>query len=306
MLVISGLLAAGGCTTPENDSYVDGVEYAKWNVPLAYLNGYAVRRSDIDDLLIEAAGGRVFAEYVLNRMVRRELVRQGLELTAENIAREKEMFLRLLDDDLQVAAKLMTIQRDQQGPQRFDGFIVRQAGLRLLVQDEVEVSQAAVRQGYEFTYGPRYEIRLIVVGTLANAADVVKRVGGGEKFMDVAIEMSTDPSRAQGGLISPMSLVDPTYPVSFREAVEGLKVGQMSNPVLVDGGYAVVMLEQVLPAQDIKFEDVKAEMAAAARRRSEQIQIQRRARMMFSEIDLQIHDAGLRRSWEQQLESVLQ
>ena len=45
----------------------------------------------------------------------------------------------------------------------------RNAALRTLVQDQVEVPDALVRKAYNFQFGPRYHVRLILVEALAEA-----------------------------------------------------------------------------------------------------------------------------------------
>src|SRR5512138_585754 len=67
------------------------------------------------------------------------------------------------------------------------------------------------------------------------AEDVRKRVIGGEAFEKVAGDVSDAPSKANGGLIGPLSVNDLSS--DFRKLVESLKVGALTDVVRTQRGY---------------------------------------------------------------------
>ena len=176
--------------------------------------------------------------------------------------------------------------------------LTRNAGLRLLVQDDVEISDAAIDQAYWFEYGPRYEARLIVTDSFQEAAGLVRRARQGESFIDLAIAHSKDLSRAQGGLIGPISPVDPTYPQVVRTTLQLLVPGEVADPVALEEGFAVLRLERKIEGQDVELDDVKDVLARRVRRRVERMLMQRLARTMLGEADVIVLDPGLHNSWK--------
>jgi len=73
-----------------------------------------------------------------------------------------------------------------------------------------------------------------------------QRIVGGEDFATVAQEISDDYTKNQGGDLG--SFTRERYPVrfgeAFKEAVFKLEVGQVSQPLEVEGGYCLVLVEE--------------------------------------------------------------
>lgn len=266
---------------------------------VAYLGGEPIRWADLQESLLEAAGGEVLTDLVLDRLIQGELARRGLTITPAMAAHEREVLTQSLNDDQPRAEQLLADLRRRRGlgDARFNRLLQRNAALRLLVQDEVAVSDAAVDQAYQLRYGPRVEARLIVTDSFQRAADLVHRAREGESFIDLAIAHSTDSSRAQGGLISPFSLADPSMPKAVRTALSALDPGEVSDTVALDDGFAVLRLERVTEPLPVAMEDVRDELTQAVRLRVEQMLMQRQVRAMLSEVDLVILDPILDSSW---------
>lgn len=266
---------------------------------VAYVNGQPLGWSDLRPALVESSGGQVVAELVLGRMVDRSLSERGQAVGPQQVEQERQLLAKTLHDDPDQAQRLLQQLRDGRGlgEYRFGRFLIRQAGLRMLVQDQVQLSEAAVRQAYELEHGRRYESRLIVVPSLAVAADLARRVRSGESFIDLAIAHSTDRSRVQGGMLGPISPVDPTYPQAIRTTLAGLEEGQVSDPVVLDDGFALLRLERILEGDGIEFERVEAGLRDRVRRRVEQMLMQQRAGAMLSEADVIILEPRLQEAW---------
>jgi parvulin-like peptidyl-prolyl isomerase len=206
----------------------------------------------------------------------------------------------MLADDGDQAQRLISELRLRRGlgQERFAHLLHRSAALRLLVQTQVEISDAAVQQAFELQHGSRYEARLIVTATLADAAKLVHRARQGESFIDLAIAHSTDASRAQGGLLPPISPVDPTFPDVIRAALGKMQDQQVSDPISLEQGFAILKLEKKIPADAVKFDDVKDQLALKVRRQVEDMLMRRMRAVMVSEADIVILDPALNESWQ--------
>jgi len=75
----------------------------------------------------------------------------------------------------------------------------------------------------------------------AKAEAARKRIADGEAFEQVASEVSTSPSRANGGLVGPLNPAELTP--AFQELLKGLKPGEVSDVIRTPAGYQIVKLE---------------------------------------------------------------
>lgn len=272
---------------------------------LGLLDGRAVSIRDLRESMIEGFGGQALAELVLHRMVDQRLHRKGLTLTQADLDRERQLFAATLDpDDPQRAARLLTQVRDRRGlgAHRFQRLLHRNAGLRKLIAERVEVSEEQVNQAFQLAYGPRYEVRLILTKTLRDASNIAKLATrpNGDSFTTLAIQHSTDVSKRQGGLLPPISPVDESYPLAIRKALPAMKVGQVSAPIAVEGGFALLKLERVVAGRKTEIGNVRDALAKQVRLQSERIEMQRLARTLLREADLVVLDRALKKRWDQQ------
>jgi foldase protein PrsA len=276
--------------------------------PVALLNGKPVHLTDLAPGLTEAAGGLILSEWVLAGAIEKGLSKQGLSINQDHLDLELDILRLTLATDPDQAQKLLNqvVKSRGLGSYRFEQMLRRNAGLRLLIHKQVKVTPAALKQTYDMEYGPRYQLRLIVVSTLLEASDLVRKAKAGQSFSDLATQYSIDPSLKQGGLLSAMSGADVTYPKSIRDMMTKLKVGQISGAIALEKGFAILRLEQKIEAKPVEFDDVKDELSERVRRRLEQIHMQRLARQLLAQADLQVLDRQLKASWDQSREKMLQ
>jgi parvulin-like peptidyl-prolyl isomerase len=272
--------------------------------PVAYINGTTVTDRDLQGPMIEAAGGSVLSEITLDRLIRDQLDQRGLTLTPKLIEQEKVNMLATLSADPDEAVRLLGEMRTRRGlgEMRFESMLFRNAGLRLLVQDRVEVAPALVFQAYELQHGKRYRVRILVAETMTKATELLARAKAGESFSDLAAKHSTDVSAAQGGLLSPISPVDATYPKTLRQSLEGMKVGDISDLLAVDDRFIIMKLEEILPADPISFVDARPQLERTVRLETEAQLMQQAARAMLADAKVVVLDPALNKSWNAQQE----
>jgi peptidyl-prolyl cis-trans isomerase SurA len=154
---------------------------------------------------------------------------------------------------------------------------------RMLVQQvqQFEVNSRIVMTGTEareyydehldeFSNPATVTLREIVVGLPAGtgplaaagaerakaAADAThSRVTAGEDFAAVAEEASTAASKANGGLIGPVNLLD--LADAIRDRVEALEVGEISTVTETAAGYQILKLEARTDASPIPFDGLR-------------------------------------------------
>lgn len=127
----------------------------------------------------------------------------------------------------------------------------------------------------EFTTSPTVTLREILVGVAGDtkvlnvAADegaqekiqaIRKRVtAGGENFEKLAAEESDSPSKANAGLIGPLSVTD--IAPELRKLIEAMKAGDVSEPVRTTRGYQILKLEAVTPTETMTLEKAREQIS---------------------------------------------
>jgi peptidyl-prolyl cis-trans isomerase D len=142
----------------------------------------------------------------------------------------------------------------------------------------VEVTEDALRNYYEQVSAERYTVaeqrraRHILVengsdpaAAKAKAEALLARIRAGEDFAKVARESSDDPgSKEQGGELGWAGRE--AYVQPFSDALFALQPGQLSEPVVTQFGYHIIELEDVRPASQRPFDEIRAELEAEYRR----------------------------------------
>ncbi len=111
------------------------------------------------------------------------------------------------------------------------------------------------------------------------ADEVLAKAKAGEDFGKLASEYSDDPgSKTQGGELgwaTRQSFVQP-----FADALFAMQVGEISAPVQTQFGYHVIQLEEVQPARQRSFDEVRTELEAEYRNDQAQAQFYEKSQQL--------------------------
>ena len=148
------------------------------------------------------------------------------------------------------------------------------------VLSKIGVTDEEARKYYEshlkeFTTAPTVTLREILVAVpgdpkvlnvsadeaaKARAEEIRQRVTiGKENFEKLAAEVSDSPSKANAGLIGPLSVND--LSPELRKLVESMKAGDVSEPVRTTRGYQLLKLETVTPTQTLALEQAREQIS---------------------------------------------
>lgn len=260
----------------------------------------AVTWDRIRPVLAELAGSAALQEVLLDRLLEQRARERGIAPDAAATEREEELLLGYLDKDPARASRLLAELRARQGlgPVRWAALLRRNAILRALVAPDVQVLQAQVAAAHDAAHGPRRRARVVAVPDLRAAQAVSDRLAKGERFEDVAAEASTDPSAPRGGLVAPMSRLDPGVPAAVREALWSVqRPGEVSPPALVGTGYVIVRYEGDEPGDGVPLEAVRAEAERAVRVAQERARMDTLAQEILRGVQPSIFDESLADSW---------
>jgi len=288
----SGQTAAPSVAAPANQGPASVV---------AIVDGRSIRAGDLAPLLAEAAGGTVLGEWVLDMKLVEAMGRAGVRLTKADLDRERALLAGQLAEDPDTAERLLERLRADRGlgPRRFAMLLRRNAALRKLVVSRVVVNEPMVRQFYEQQYGAKAVVRMILVRDLNAVGPVKRRLDAGESFSDVAVAMSIDISRNQGGLLPPISAQDDSFPKGVRDAATRLVPGQVSQPVAVEGGFAILRCERKIEAEEVPYDQVAGRLRRQLNLRMARTLMEQRARALLQEAGVTVMDGSMARSWQQ-------
>jgi peptidyl-prolyl cis-trans isomerase SurA len=126
----------------------------------------------------------------------------------------------------------------------------------------------------EFTTPPTVTLREILVAVAgdpkvmnvaadeaaqAKALQIRRRAVGGENFEKLASEVSDSPSKANAGLIGPLSVND--LSPELRKMIESMKVGDVSQPVRTARGYQLLKLETITPTNTMPLDKAREQIS---------------------------------------------
>jgi peptidyl-prolyl cis-trans isomerase SurA len=127
----------------------------------------------------------------------------------------------------------------------------------------------------EFTTSPTVTLREILVAVpgdpkllnvaadeaaKARAEEIRKRVTtGGEDYEKLAAEVSDSPSKANAGLIGPLSVND--LSPELRKLIESHKAGEVTEPIRTTRGYQIFKIETITPTQTMTLEQAREQIS---------------------------------------------
>jgi peptidyl-prolyl cis-trans isomerase SurA len=148
------------------------------------------------------------------------------------------------------------------------------------VLSKIGVTDEEARKYYEthlneFTTPPTVTLREILVAVAgdskvmnvaadeaakAKAEEIRRRTTtGGENFEKLASDISDSPSKANAGLIGPLSVND--LSPDLRRLVEAMKPGDISEPVRTARGYQLLKLETITPTNTLPLDKAREQIS---------------------------------------------
>ena len=123
------------------------------------------------------------------------------------------------------------------------------------------------------------------------------RVVGGEDFGKVAAEVSDSPSKANGGLIGPLPLTDLSD--GLRKQIEGMKPGDIAQPLRTPRGFQLLKLEALKPAATQPFEAVRDLVADRVHNARQEDEIRKFITRVRTQAIIEWKNADLKKLYDQ-------
>lgn len=294
------LLTAGGQSGAGSDG--DGV---------AVVAGRVIARARLVDLLMEAHGLTMLQHLTLLELAKAETDRRGIRVSPADVDAEFERALDGIAVESQMRPEDATRENKLKALKTVMGTngvtmpeymiaMERNAHLRKLVAQDVKVTEQTLREEFARTFGERVVVRHIQLSDLRRANTLLNELARGRDFGDLAREFSEYPVSAQrGGQLDPFTFDDQSLPAALREAAFLLKKGEVSPLVKTGEYYHILKLEERLPPENVKFEDVRGQVETRLRGRVEQTQMDRKMQELFQAAKIRVLDGRLRKQYEE-------
>lgn len=202
----------------------------------------------------DAAVARVDNDVVWASDVKREAIAQGLIGEGEPLDISSDLFRRVMEevvDQRLLAAEAVRLKLDKNPVAQRRLEAARQRILADMVVEgvvEKKVTENAIRGLYQeqlrlSRQSEELKARQIVVATQPQAEEVKKLLAAGASFEALAMERSTDAAtRFGGGDFGGYFTLD-VMPEGYVAALKDAKVGDLIGPFAVEGGWALVRVE---------------------------------------------------------------
>ncbi|HEY3694313.1 peptidylprolyl isomerase [Phenylobacterium sp.] len=202
--------------------------------------------------------------------VKREAVAQGLIGEGEPLETSSDLFRKVMDeviDQKLLASEAVKrkLDRDPAAQRRLAAARQRILG-DMLVESVVSgaVNESAVRGLYQeqlklAKQSEQIRARQIVLATAADADAVRKLLASGASFEALAMERSTDAAtRFNGGDLG--YFTTDVMPEAYDAALKAAKTGEVVGPVQVDGGWALMKVEDRRPEEPITLDAARPQI----------------------------------------------
>ncbi len=244
-------------------------------------------------------------ELTLERALVNACARSGIVITRADIDHERaalvDAVLREVNDERAAAPQILERIRARRGlgPVRFEALLRRNAMLRALVRDSIEVSESEIQLAHGISAGPRARVRLLVAPTAQAALDAAARIqtnagstGLTLSFADEARRISTHASAGIGGDLGIVSPLDPALPEALRAQIDSAAAGQLTAIVQVGDSYGFALIEEqidALPSSALtpaRRAAIRTEIA----NRKERLEMERLAGRLVRDAEIQVID----------------
>ncbi|ALC91951.1 peptidylprolyl isomerase [Bacillus sp. FJAT-18017] len=225
-----GVLTLGACNNTDNGSGEVVAESKAGNIT----------KDDLYELMKDKYGSPA-----LQQLVYEKVLSDKYKVTDEEVNKKIEELKADLGDQFEMALQQYGYNSEEDLKETFRiGLLQEKAALK-----DVEATEKEMKEYYE-NYKPEIKARHILVKDEAAAKAAKARLDKGEKFEDVAKEVSTDTlSAQQGGDLGWFQPGTGKMVPEFDEAAGKLKKGEISAPVKTEYGYHIIQVTDIKEKQ---------------------------------------------------------
>lgn len=281
---------------------------------IAILNGRPIERERVVRLLLESHGVEALQQIIVLDLAEQEARRRGIRISDADVEAEFQASLQRLIPENAPDAHNVTQEQRREALERilqerglsmpeYRLAMRRNAYLRRIVEPELKIDDATLREEFARTHDEKVEVRHVQLraGDYQRVQAALNDISQGKEFAEVVQKYSENgATRANGGLLPAFTFSDESYPAVLREAAFALQPGEVSRAAILAGNfYHILKLERRIPPEGVQFDQVREQI----RERVKQRAILRRMNEMVDELynaaQLRILDLDLRQDFEE-------
>ncbi len=219
--------------------------------------------SETEKKQIEKLRKQTLEQMVSDALLEQEIIRYGIVISEETIDKEikgvKEQ-RNLSDEEFDEMLK-----RDGLTLEEFRGMLTKmfqkQELLGYMVHSKVLVTDTEIQKNYEerredYVLDKMVDLAIILLPSDISAVEIKKRIDDGEyTFAQAAEKYSVGPGKEQGGSIGEVTWGD--LADDWREALVGVGIGGVSEPLSVQGKEALLSPVKMIEDRIVPLEEVR-------------------------------------------------
>jgi foldase protein PrsA len=227
----------------------------------ATVNGSPVSATQVNQAIAGHWATPILRAIIEERLVRQEARRQGIKMLPEQVQ-------ALFEAERAKFPSQAAFERDLHArgytAQAFIETLITEAMLTQLIERLTAVSDDEIKSYYlehqaDFSKPAQAYVFLIATGTIEEAYLVRERLAAGDKFDDVARELSKDSSGAEGGDLG--WVTGPELPDQvIADAVQSMEPGVVSSPLRAGDQFHIVMVKERRAAQIVALAAARAQI----------------------------------------------
>ncbi len=241
---------------------------ATGNPSIATVNGVALSKAHFLNSLLRINGVGLLEKWIQLTVLKQACQKAGLHVGKAQIDAAEQGVLNQLaaqhvpsKQRLAVLEKLLA--RKGQSLADFRMALARTTYMLALAKGHVHVTPADVKQAYKVNFGPKVEVRDIVVANFDAAATVRHLImDKHENPALVAQQHSINAQNAANGGLEIIPLEDKAYPRILLDTAVELKPNELSAAVPMNGYLHLLWLVKKIPAVKVPLSKVKAGLKA--------------------------------------------
>ncbi|MDR6555122.1 peptidylprolyl isomerase [Paenibacillus qinlingensis] len=247
---------------------------------------------------LESALARHYGPEQLSQMLDREVIRlEGNESGTKVASAEINRELKRMQQGYESEGQFYDSMQSQLGlsEQEIQEDVANKLLLEKLATASIHITDTQVdtyikTHADEFEQGTEYNIGQIIVSTKEQATKVIAELAKGVSFVTLARDRSIDDATHNtGGDLGWIEGDDPFVEGSILEAAKLMKVGEVSKPIPVSQGFAVILLknkrDQENPDMAFIRESVRKELALQEAPPLKEFVVQLRVKWKVSVLD---------------------
>lgn len=223
---------------------------------LAVVNSQPISRQQIATESMRRFGEEVLESVINKQLIFAECQTRGILITEKDINDEIVHRARGFNMSDDAYIKLITSRRSIPINRFKNDIIWSELALRRLAATELEVSPEDISKRYEFEFGPKVQVREIVLKSREDAEAVLQQLQESPaEFARLAKEYSVNTNSASlGGLLPPIRR-NAGLP-AFEQAAFALQPGQISSIIQIENHFLILQCESIFPATELAADQV--------------------------------------------------